>query len=715
MSPRLFVASITLIGIAMSLPDAPAQGGKPKYPPTKSDNVVDVLHGVKIVDPYRWLEDGNDAAVKAWVEEQNQFTQSVLGTVKEREAIRKRLDELLTIGSLGTPVPRQGRIYFYTKREGEQNQPILYVQEYANKTRGKNEKPTERVLLDPNALAKDGTVALDWWFPSRDGKLLAYGISKDGSEQSTLYVRNVATGADLAFSIERARYASVAWLPDNTGFYYTRYPKVGSVPKGQENYNRHVYFHKLGSDPASDPKVFGEGRAPEDMLSVQISPDGRWLAVTAFQGWAKSEIYIRDNHAKDGAFTALVEKTPAVFNVTLRNDRFYVQTNHEAPRYRFFAVEPAKLERGAWKEILPQRADKLEAVAVIGNKLVAEYMHDATSKLQVYSPEGKLQSDIALPTLGTVAGLGAEWDGDELFYGFQSFTVPTRVYRHDLTGKSPNELWGQVKTDIDSNAYAVEQVRYKSKDGTPITMFITYKKGIEKNGKNPTLLYGYGGFNISLTPVFAASRFIFLEKGGVLAIPNLRGGGEYGEDWHRAGMLEQKQNTFDDFLAAAEFLIASKYTDKDHLAIQGGSNGGLLVSAALTQRPDLFRAVVCQVPLIDMLRYHKFLIARLWIPEYGSADDPEQFKFISKYSPYQRVQEGTAYPAVLLTTAAADSRVDPLHARKMAARLQTATISARPILLRQETRAGHGAGKPRGLTLDEQTDVWSFLFSQLGM
>ncbi len=682
-----------------------AQESKPNYPPTKIDNVTDVLHGVKVVDPYRWLEEGASPAVEKWVEEQNKFTQAYLSKVPGREAIRKRLSTLLEIGSLGTPQPVKGR-YFYTKREGEQNQPILYVRDGV--------KGTDRVLVDPNQLAKDGLVALDWWYPSKDGSLLAYGVSKDGSEQSTLHVREVATGKDLSDVIERTRYSSVAWLPDAKGFFYTRYPKPGSVPKGQENYNRHVYFHALGTDAAKDPKVFGEGRPPEDMMSVQISPDGRWLAVTCAQGWAKSEIYIRDNNAKEPAFWPLIEKVNANFHVTLRNDAIYVHTNQDAPRYRLFRVDPQMPKREQWREIIPQGKDVLETVAIVGERLIAEYMHDASSRLRILDREGALLEEVKLPTLGTLFGLGSEWDGHEIFFGFESFTMAPSVFRIDLQS-AKQELWGRVPTDLDAQSYQVEQVRYPSKDGTSITMFLAHKKGVARDGKAPTLLYGYGGFNISQTPKFSASRFVFLEQGGVLAVANLRGGGEYGEEWHRAGMLEQKQNTFDDFIAAAEWLIANKVTNKEHLAIQGGSNGGLLVSAALTQRPDLFRAVVCQVPLIDMLRYHKFLIARLWIPEYGSADDPEQFKFIFKYSPYQHVKAGTAYPAVLLTTAAADSRVDPLHARKMAALLQSATISSRPILLRQETRAGHGAGKPRAMVLDEQTDVWSFVFSQLGI
>ena len=683
---------------------------KPSYPPTKRDNVIDVLHGVKIVDPYRWLEDGNSADTKAWVEEQNKFTQSILGKVSGRDKIRARLGSLLEIGSLGTPTPANGR-YFYTKREGTQNQPVLFVREGVH---GK-----DRVLLDVNQLAKDGTVALDWWFPSKDGKLLAYGLSKDGSEVSTLHIRDVDTGADLPDQIERTRACSLAWFPDNKGFYYTRYPTVGSVPKGKENYYRHVYTHQLGQDPKSDIKIFGDGRDPEDWPSVALSPDGKWLAVNVHQGWAKSEVYLSNRKGRDTAFYPVAEKLPALFELVTRNDCCYIVTNHQAPRYRLFDLDPNLplkewADQTKWKEILPQQQDKLENVAFVGAHLIAEYMHDATNRLHLFDKTGKRIDEVKLPTLGTIAGLGGEADGSELFYGFQSYTVAPSIYRLDLKSRK-QELWGQVQTEIKPDDYVVEQVKYKSKDGTEVPMFLTYKKGLKKDGANPTLLYGYGGFNISLTPTFATTRFLFLEKGGVLAVANLRGGGEYGEDWHRAGMLDKKQNTFDDFIAAAEWLLANKITSRAKLAIQGGSNGGLLMGAVTTQRPDLFKAVVCQVPLLDMTRFHKFLIARLWMPEYGNPDKEEDFKWIYAYSPYQKVKANSAYPAMLITTAASDSRVDPLHARKMAARLQAASISAAPILLRQETRAGHGAGKPRGLILDEQTDIWSFVFAQLGV
>jgi prolyl oligopeptidase len=679
------------------------------YPPTRTEKVVDKLHGVEVADPYRWLENADSAEVKEWVEKQNELTRSVLDKLPGRDKIRARLSELMDIGTLGTPRPARGR-YFYTKREGKQNQPILYVRQGL---RGK-----DRVLVDPNTLAKEGTVALDWWYPSRDGKLLAYGLSKNGSEQSTLYVLDVDAGKKFPDVIERTRYASVAWLPDGKGFYYTRYPAVGSVPKGEENYHHHVFFHALGTDPGKDPKVFGEGRPAEDMPAVALSPDGRWLAVTEHQGWAKSEIYLKDLHKPESAFVPLVEKVNAVFDVTVRNDRLYVRTNQDAPRYRLFRVDPQRPDRKDWVEIIPQGKDVLDGVAAIGDTLVAPYMHQASSRLRLFDRDGKPKGDIKLPTLGTLAGLGGEWDGHELLFGFQSFTVAPTVYRIDLAKadtERPRELWQQVQTDIDFSAYEVKQVKYPSKDGTQITMFLSHRKGLRPDGKTPTLLYAYGGFNISLTPTFNASRFLFLEKGGLIAIPNLRGGGEYGEGWHQAGMLGKKQNVFDDFIAAAEWLLKEKYTERRHLVIQGGSNGGLLVGAALTQRPDLFRAVVCQVPLLDMVRYHKFLIARLWIPEYGTADKPEDFKWLYAYSPYHRVRDGTAYPAVLLEAAESDSRVDALHGRKMAARLQAATSSDQPILLRLETKAGHGAGKPRGKLVDELTDTWSFIFWQLGL
>jgi prolyl oligopeptidase len=702
-SPLFLTAAVFM---SVPLPSA-ADDKKPDCPPTRTDGVVEKLHGVAVADPYRWLEDGDSPEVGRWVEKQNAFTRSVLDGLPGRGKIHDRLSALLDIGFQGTPAPAKGH-YFYTRREGKQNQPVLYVRDGL--------KGAERVLLDPNRLSADGTVALDWWFPSRDGRLLAYGLSKDGNEQSTLHVLDVATGRDQADVIGRTRACSLTWLPDGSGFYYTRFP--ADPKRGEENYNRRVFFHRLGDDPVKDADVFGEGRTKEDWPGVALSPDGRWLVVTVAQGWSRSEVYFKDRTRDDGRFEPLVEGVEALFSVTARNDRLYVLTNDGAPRYRLYRVDPLRPVRASWEEIIAEGPDVLDGVAAVGDSVVAQYMHKAAARLRVFDRDGKPRGDVELPTLGSLTGLGGEWDGDELFFGFQSLTVPQSVYRLDLKTNKTG-LWERVKADIDFAAYEVEQVTYPSADNakTPVTMFLAHKKGVKPDGKTPALLYGYGGFNVSLTPSFNAARFVFLERGGLLAVANLRGGGEYGEAWHRAGMLGQKQNVFDDFVGAAEWLVAKGYTDRDRLAIQGGSNGGLLVGAALTQRPDLFRAAVCQVPLMDMVRYHRFLLARLWIPEYGSAEEPEEFRWLYAYSPYHRVKDGTKYPAVLLGAAESDTRVDALHARKMAARLQAATASGagRPVLLRLEPKAGHGAGKPRGKVLDELTDTWSFLFWQLGI
>lgn len=676
-----------------------------QYPSTRKDAIEETLHGTNVADPYRWLENGDQPAVLEWTKQQNAFTRSVLDRLPGRDAIRLRLDELTRLTTLGVPQPAHNK-YFYTKREGTQNQPVLYVRVGVD---GPN-----RPLLDVNQLDAEGTTALDWFYPSRDGQLLAYGLSVGGNEQSTLRIRDVATGQDRADTIPNARACSLAWLPDSTGFYYTRYPLAGSVPKGEEAYHRRVYFHKLGDDPLQDAEVFGAGREKEDWPNLSLSPDGHWLAVVEQKGWARSEVYVADTRQKPLQFRSLVEGVPAIFDATAANDAIFVRTNDRAPRYKLFAVNPNHLERAAWKELIPEGQEVLEHAYLAHDTIATVSMHRAASRLRLFSRDGKLKKELALPMLGSVVGVGCEPDGKELFYGFQSFTLPQQIFRTDLANNE-SRLWAAVKADIDFGAFEVKQVDYASKDSTKVTMFLAFKKGLKWDGNNPTILYGYGGFNINLTPSFSAARFAFLERGGVLAIANLRGGGEYGEEWHQSGMLGNKQNVFDDFIAAAEWLIKEKITSPQRLAIQGGSNGGLLTGAAMTQRPDLFRAVVCQVPLLDMVRYHKFLIARLWIPEYGSAEQSDQFHWLHAYSPYHRVKDGEKYPATLFTAAEGDSRVDPLHARKMVARVQAANASPHPILVRLETKAGHGAGKPRNKVLDELTDVYSFLFAQLGV
>jgi prolyl oligopeptidase len=684
--------------------------------PTRTDDVVDTWHGVKVPDPYRWLEKSDSDEVRSWTEKQNAHMRKLLDAVPDRARISDRLWQLYEIGAVGAPVIKgqgKARRYFYTRRTGKQNQPVLHLREARAEPHVK-----DRVLVDVNQLSVDGTRALDWWFPSEDGRYVAYGVSSNGDEESVLRVREVATGDDLPDSITRTRGCSVAWLPDSKGFYYTRYPLAGSVPPGEEKYHRSVHFHQLGTDPALDPKIFGDGRDLKDRPSIQLSPDGRWLAIEVAQGWARTELFLLDTR-KGGKPAPVVTGRDHLYRVAdVMNDRVYVLSNEEAPRYRLFAVDPRRPARDQWKEVLPQVADTLESVQVVGGRLVAHYLKDASSRIRIHDNRGKLLREVGLPGLGTASDLSGQQKGRELYFSFVSYLTPTIVFRHDLSKKETEgatSVWQRLSAPIDPAAFEVNQVRYRSKDGTEVPMFLVHRRGLKRDGRNPTLLYGYGGFNISLTPAFAAQVAPFIERGGVYAVANLRGGAEYGEAWHQAGMLGRKQTVFDDFIAAAEYLIAEKFTSPDKLAVSGRSNGGLLTSAVLTQRPDLFRAVISGVPLTDMLRYQKFRIAQLWIPEYGSADDPEAFKWLYAYSPYHRVKEGVDYPAVLLFTAESDSRVDAMHARKMAARLQAATAGKRPILLRLENKAGHGAGKPLRKLIDQYTDELAFLFGQLDL
>jgi prolyl oligopeptidase len=668
------------------------------------DPVVDELHGERIPDPYRWLETGDTEGVRVWTEAQNALTEQYLGGIPGREAIRRRLAQLLTIDSLGAPTPAAGR-YFYSRRRGLENQPVLYVREGVH--------GADRVLLDPNGLDAEGTTALDWYFPSEDGRMLAYGLSLNGSEDSVLQVMDVTTGVVLADRIERTRAAELAWLPDTTGFYYTRYPRDGEVPAEERQYHRAVYFHRLGDDPAGDARVFSP-QEKEHWPGVALSPDGRWLIVSVARTFDQTDLYLMDRSA-GGPLLAVVRDQPFSYDATVVGDRLYVRTNEGAPNYRLFLADPATPTRERWREIVPPCPEAvLDGFLVTRRVLALSYLERATSRLRTTGLSGGAVREVELPTLGSLFGWGAEPDGDELFYGFSSYIVPPSVYRMALP-ELEQELWQRVEADIDPAQFQVRQVEYRSKDATAITMFVVHRRGLVRDGAAPTYLTGYGGFNIPMAPSFSRSLLAWLEQGGVVAVPNLRGGGEYGEEWHKAGMLATKQNTFDDFIAAAEYLIRERYTSPDRLAIAGGSNGGLLMGAALTQRPELFRAVVIQVPLLDMLRYHRFLIARLWIPEYGSADDPAQFRWLRAYSPYHRVQDGVAYPAVLLATAESDTRVDPMHARKMAARLQAATASDNPVLLRLEARAGHGAGKPVAKVLEELVDTWSFVAHELGV
>ena len=678
-------------------------------PKAKVAVVEETLHGHRIADPYRWLEDADSPDTKQFVEQELAYTRSILDPLPGRDKLHQRLTELLSIGTLNAPQVG-GNYYFYTRREGTQNQPVLLVREGVH---GK-----DRALVDVNQMAADGTVALDWYYPSEDGKYVAYGTSAGGSEESTLRIVETATGKLLPDVIERTRFASVAWKKDNSGFYYTRHPKKGDVPPGEEVYHVKVFYHALGNDPGKDPLIFGEGRDPQDVPGISLADDDdRWMLIVVEVGWTKTEMYLQDLKAGTSPVEITTGKDFTYYGEILQGT-LYVITNEDAPHSRVFKVDTANPKRENWKEIIPQSDDVLLSVSIFGGKLFAQYQKDVSSQIKVFDLDGKLLGDIPLPAIGTAAGIGGKWNRQEVFFGFQSFTVPPSVYQVDIASRK-TVLWDKVQAPLNSADYEVKQIWYASKDDTKIPMFIFHKQGTSLTGKNPVLLTGYGGFNVSRTPAFSGSFYVWLERGGIVAVANLRGGGEFGENWHRAGMLDMKQNVFDDFTSAAEYLIAQKYTDKDHLAIQGGSNGGLLVGAAFIQRPDLFRAVVCQVPLLDMLRYQNFKIAKLWIPEYGSADDPKQFDWLYAYSPYHHVKPGQEYPAILFMTADTDTRVDPMHAKKMAALMQAQAANGhskeRPILLRIDSKAGHGAGKPVTKVIEDLADVYSFLFWQLGV
>jgi prolyl oligopeptidase len=706
-------------------PEASARVPRQAPPEAKTITVIDDYHGRQIADPYRWLEDSGAPETRQFVAAQNAYTRSVLEKISGRDDLRHRVEQLLTIGRVASP-RIGGNTYFYERRDGRQNQAVVYVRE------GRDGE--ERSLIDVNDLAPDGTIALDWWYPSEDGRYVAFGTSPNGSELSTLQVIETATGKLLPERIERSRAASLAWLPDSSGFYYTRYPRPGDVPTGEEMYNRRVFFHQLSSSGnaggAQDPLIFPADDielAPQHWPNISVSNDGRWLLVDVSEGWTKTELYLKELSFKDlssrrlaapqNRFQPITTGKDFIYHGEILDGQLYITTNEDAPRFRVFKAACAAPDRANWQEIIPESDAVIEGhAAIIARKLFVHSIRNASSQLRLFNLDGKPLADVAMPALGSIFDLGGNWNSRSGFFGFVSYAIPPTVFEVSLSGETAE--WARVESGINAARYQVEQLWFNSKDGTRVPMFVVSKKGLVKSGSNPTLLSGYGGFNLGRTPFFNRNvMLLLLEQGGVYVDVQLRGGNEFGEDWHRNGMLEKKQNVFDDFIAAAEHLIAEKYTDAAHLAIQGGSNGGLLMGAALTQRPDLFRAVVCQVPLLDMLRYQNFQIAKLWIPEYGSSDDPEQFKYLYAYSPYHRVKTGTQYPTVLFMTAESDTRVDPMHAVKMAALLQAEAANGpeRPILLRVDAKAGHGVGKPIMKLVDDAVDVWSFLFWQLGV
>ncbi|MFQ5805544.1 MAG: prolyl oligopeptidase family protein [Phycisphaerae bacterium] len=701
-SPQRLSVILALFGLP-AVSTAWAQ--QPKYPSTRVDVVTEVVHGVTIEDPFRWLENSNDPEVQAWIQQQNALTRSYLDQFSaKRQALTERLTALYGAATVSSPRVYADR-YFYTRREGGQNHAIVYLKEG-----GIDKEP--RAILNPNEFSEDGTVALDWWFPSPDGSLIAYGKSCGGDEKSTLFLRHVTTGKDSGLVIPRTRSNTIAWDADGQGFLYLRYPEPGSLPAGDQNYYRHVYYHKLGTDWRSDPKVFGEGRPKEEWPDVYPSCDYQFQFLVAQRGWSEEDLYVRKTG--ETKFRPVAVGLKARFTGDVLGDRLCLLTNYKAPRCRVVVADPTKPDPETWKDVIPEQKGVIQSMTIVGGKLVVSVMENAYSRLMVYDPDGKLVTEIELPTLGSVSEINGRCDRNELFFRFESFSYPPAVFRYDL-GKHQMTQVEQMRVDVDLSRYETKQVWFNSKDGTGVPMFVIHKKGLELNGDNPTVLYGYGGFNISITPTFLQHPLPFLEAGGVYALANLRGGGEFGEEWHQAGQLEKKQNVFDDMIAAAEKLIADQYTRPERLGLRGGSNGGLLLGAMITQRPDLFKAAYCTVPLLDMVRYQRFSIARLWIPELGSAEDPEQFKFLYAYSPYHHVKKDQKYPAVLFTTAESDSRVDPMHALKMTALMQSATGSDNPVLLSLEKKAGHGQGKPLSKQIEERVDSWIFFMWQLGM
>ncbi|HEX2715286.1 MAG TPA: prolyl oligopeptidase family serine peptidase [Candidatus Acidoferrales bacterium] len=698
-TPRSGLLAAIFAAVVMAAP-ARSQSAAPNAPPkTRADNFKEVLHGVELEDPYRWLEDQQSPETRGWIDAQNAYTDALLGKLPGREGLKRRLTALLEVDSIEPPIERNGR-YFFRKRLASQDQFVLYMR--------KGLHGSDAVLIDPHPMSPDHTTNVNFASISKDATLLVYTIRQGGEDETSPRLFDVDARKDLPDRLPKARYARISLTPDKTGIYYSRL-----TPEGPR-----VYLHKVGSDAAGDLEIFGKGYGPEKIIVSWLSDDGRYLVIHVLHGSAadRTEVYLQDV-AKQGPIVPLVNDIPARFFAYVAGDTVFLHTNWNAPKGRILSTGVQDLAREHWREVVPQSDAVIEDVAPVGGRLAVLLTQNASSRLKLYEPGGKLIRELELPAIGSVSSLGGRWTSKELFFTFESFHIPETIYRYDLA-KHAQEVWARRAVPIESGKYDLKQAWYASKDGTKIPMFLVYPKGIKLDGTNPTLLGGYGGFNVSETPAFTPRAAAWISSGGVFAYANLRGGGEFGEEWHRAGMLGKKQNVFDDFIAAAEWLIQNKYTRPSRLAIRGNSNGGLLVGAALTERPDLFGAVVCGFPLLDMVRYHKFLVAKYWVPEYGSSDDPEQFKYILAYSPYHHVTPGTKYPPTLLISGDSDTRVAPLHARKMAARLQAAQAASslpRPVLLHYDTKAGHSAGVPISKQVDDLTDEFAFLFWQLGV
>jgi len=673
---------------------------------------VDTVQGVPIPDPYRWLENPDAPETQAWVAAENCVTFAWLGGIPERDSIRRRLTQLWNYERYGVP-GREGGRYVWSKNDGLQNQSVLYWQ------RVLTDEPT--VLLDPNTLSTDGTVALGDWDLSDDGRLFAYATGSGGSDWREVRIREVGTGRDLPDHLRWIKFSGISWTHDNAGLFYSRFPEPEGNALQAVVRSQKLYYHRLGTDQSADVLVYERPDHPDWGLGGGVTEDGRYLIIGVSLGTdVRNRVHYLDltdaRHPHvTGRVVPLLDDFDAAYDfIGNVGPVFYFVTNLDAPRYRLIAIDTRTPDRPHWREILPQGTGVLRAASLIGGQLVASYLEDAHSRLAVFTLEGRPVRDVPLPTLGTVSGVSGRADGPEMFFAFTSFLYPTTIFRYDVATGTLT-VHRAPRIDFDPSRYETRQVFYHSRDGTRVPMFITMRRGLALDGSNPTLLYAYGGFNISTLPGFSVSNLVWLEMGGIYASANIRGGGEYGEEWHRAGMLEHKQNVFDDFIAAAEYLIAERYTRTDRLAIAGGSNGGLLIGAVLNQRPDLFGAALPAVGVMDMLRFQKFTIGWAWVTEYGSADSVAQFPTLLRYSPLHNIRPGTRYPATLITTADHDDRVVPGHSLKYAATLQAAQAGPAPILLRVDVRAGHGGGMPVSKQIELQVDRWAFLVRALGM
>jgi prolyl oligopeptidase len=701
------LACLLLLVFSLANLAAQTDGAPLIYPKAKTVNQVDDYHGVKVADPYRWLEDTDSPDTKAWVEAENKVTFGYLDQIPYRGAIRDRLLKLWNFERFTVPQQQGGR-YFYQHNNGLQNQNVLLVAESLN--------AEPRLLLDPNTLSSDGTVALAGWAISDDGKRMAYGLATSGSDWNEWHVRDVDTGKDLPDVIKWVKFSGASWTKDGTGFFYSRYDEPKGAQLRDTNYFQKLYYHTLGTPQAEDKLIYDRPDNKELGFAGSVTDDGHYLVISVWQGTSpKNRFYYKDLTQPDSKVVRLLDDFDAQYNF-IDNDGpiFWFQTDLDTPRSRVIAIDTRHPERANWQTIVPQSEDTLQFSNVVDNLFFLGYLKDARTEVRVYDLNGKLVRNVDLPGIGTAGGFGGKRKDKETFYGFTSFITPGVVYRYDpQAGKST--IFRQPKVDFDASRYETKQVFYNSKDGTRVPMFLTYKKGLKLDGQNPTMLYAYGGFDISLTPSFSVPDVVWLEMGGIYAQPNLRGGGEYGEDWHLAGTHAKKQNVFDDFIAAAEWLIANKYTSTSKLAIHGGSNGGLLIGACMTQRPDLFGATLPEVGVMDMLRFQKFTIGWAWTSDYGSSDNPDEFKALYAYSPLHNLKPGTKYPPTLITTSDHDDRVVPGHSFKFAATIQADQAGPAPVLIRVETKAGHGAGKPISKQVDEAADLWAFVAHNLNM